>query len=66
MHMPRFRTKLIIDVVVESYSREQADRRWNNTLEKIKYQSTNVSITQQLDPNWIEVTDELDSNQPSA
>ena len=65
MHMPRFRTKLIIDVVVESYSREQADRRWNNTLEKIKYQSTNVSITPQLDPNWIEVTDELDSNQPS-
>ena len=64
--MPKWKTKLIVDIEIEAYSLSQAERRWNNTLEKIKYQTTNVKIIPQLEPNWIEVINELDDNQPTG
>lgn len=61
----KWRTKLIIKVEIEAHSKSQCERRWTNTLEKIKYQTTNVHITPQLDPDWIEVEDELEPDQSS-
>lgn len=61
----RWRTKLIIEVEIEAYSLAQTERRWANVLEKIKYQSTNVKITPQLEPNWMEIH-ELGTDQPTG
>jgi hypothetical protein len=48
----KWRTKLVIDVVVSASSKERADRRWQDVLEKIKYQTPNVVLISEIEPNW--------------
>jgi hypothetical protein len=59
----KFKAKVILSVVIDAYNEERAQRRWDTTLEKLKYQVTNVKITETLKPNWklIEEEDESDS-----
>lgn len=61
-----YKTKLIIDVTVEASSELRAQYRWENILEKIKYQSGYVKIEVPLQPNWIKVEEvENSDNAPS-
>jgi len=57
-----YRTKLIIDVTVEASSPQRAQQRWENVLEKIRYQTTNVKLNMQLEPNWMEVSEDGSSD----
>jgi len=54
----RWKTKLILDVEITASSRERADLRWEQVLEKFKYQTPNVKITPSIQPNWVPVEEE--------
>ena len=57
-----FETKLIIHIKVKASSKERAERKWEDTLEKLKYQMSGIEIKPQLEPNWILVEKEPNDN----
>jgi len=59
-----WRTKLIIDVTVDASSETRAQTRWENVLEKIKYQTPYVKVEVPLDTNW-KLVEEEDSDDAS-
>lgn len=57
-----YRSKLIIEIEIQAVNETQATRRWDNVLEKIKYQTANVKMTSELEPFWIEVESESNAD----
>lgn len=57
-----WKTKLIIDVTVKAHNSDRAQRRWENLLEKIRYQTSDVSIEIPMPPNWQLVIKEEDAD----
>jgi hypothetical protein len=47
-----WKTKVILDVEIKASDRERAEKRWQDILEKIKYQTPNVKVQPTLEPNW--------------
>lgn len=57
-----WKTKLIIDVTVEASSKDRAQGRWENVLEKIKYQTPHVKIEIPMETNWQLIRNESDNS----
>lgn len=48
----KWKAKVILDLEITTYNADRAQRKWETTLEKLKYQVTDLKITQSLEPNW--------------
>jgi hypothetical protein len=54
----KWKTKSIITIIVIAANEARAQRKWEQVLEKIKYQVDGVTIEEQLEPNWLLVEKE--------
>ena len=58
----KWKTKSIITVTVVAANEARAQRKWEQVLEKIKYQVDGVTVEEQLEPNWIKEEEEIVNN----
>jgi len=58
----KWKTKSIITVTVVAANEARAQRKWEQVLEKIKYQVDGVTVEEQLEPNWLKEEEEIVNN----
>jgi len=58
----KWKTKSIITVTVVAVNEARAQRKWEQVLEKIKYQVDGVTVEEQLEPNWLKEEEEIVNN----
>lgn len=54
-----FKTRILVEVVIQAQSVSSADRRWTNALRALDpSRYPGLKITQQIEPRWIEIMEE--------